>query len=555
MIESLGIDALPVLLAVAFAAGMSARMIGLPPMVGFLFAGFVLYALGVRQTEALEGVADLGVLLLLFTIGLKLKLRNLLRLPIVGTASAHLIAWVAGITALIWLTGALGFGLFQSLGWAESLLLAFALSFSSTVFAVKLFEDKGEMNSVHGQTAIGILIFQDVAAAIFLTASGGQEPSVWAVALVLLLLLRPLLFKVLDILGTGELIPLFGFFALIVLGAASFKLAGLKPDLGALILGMLMADHKRAREVADSLVAFKEVFLIGFFLQIGLGGIPSLEVILTAVALTGLLAVKAALFFALFLAFRFRSRTALLGSLGLASYSEFGLIVGAVAVNGGWVGPEWLTILALALAVSFAVMAPVNAAGHDLYARYSRFLRRFEARRIDDSDKPFHARGATIIIFGLGRLGEAIYRRMSEHHEGELLGVETSVEKVQALRERGWNVVHGDATDSDFWERAARTHDQTKAVLLAMPEHRANLFALEQIRAQGFKGYVAAIARVPGDVDRLLAAGADHALDLFGEAGTGFAEDVSEYLLRQSGASDVDGARAPVAIEPVTAKP
>lgn len=528
--DLVGSDALPVLLAVAFALGMVARMVALPPMVGFLVAGFILHSLGVRPSEELSAVADLGVLLLLFIIGLNLKLSALFKVTIIGTATAHMVLWVGSIGALIWLTGAVGFGLFETLGWRESLLLAFALSFSSTVFAVKLFDDKGEMKSVHGQTAIGILIFQDVAAVIFLTASGGQIPTVWAFALIALLVIRPILFMILDRLGHGEMIPLFGLFALLVLGAASFKLVGLKPDLGALVLGMLLAEHRRAREVADSLIGFKEVFLIGFFLQIGLDGIPSVEIMLTALGLIGLLLFKCVLFFLLFVAFRLRARTALLGGLGLATYSEFGLIVGAVAVDAGMIGGEWLTILALALALSFAVMAPFNALGHGLYARYSRILRRWEHRRIDQEDEPVRAPAAAITIFGMGRLGQAIYARMAEEHGGDLMGVETNPDRVAALQAKGWNVVHGDATDSDFWERASRAHAGARAVLLAMPEHKANAYALQQIRAQGFAGYVAAIARYPDEVEALQNSGADFALDMFGEAGRGFAEDVSERL-------------------------
>ncbi|MEL6476248.1 MAG: cation:proton antiporter family protein [Pseudomonadota bacterium] len=546
-----GIDVLPAILAAAFLLGMAARTIGLPPMVGFLVAGFVLHEVGVRPTEGLAEVADLGVLLLLFTIGLKLKPKMLAKPQIIGTAGVHLAVWAATMGPLIWLTGLVWGGMFEELGWREALLVAFALSFSSTVFAVKLFDDKGEMNSVHGQTAIGILIFQDVAAVVFLTTAGGQVPDVWAIALIVLLLVRPLLFLLLDRLGHGEMLPLFGLFALLVLGAASFKLVGMKPDLGALILGMLLADHRRARDVADSLIGIKELFLIGFFLQIGLGGIPSWPVVLTALGLVGLLAFKAALFFALFIAFRLRARTATLGAVALATYSEFGLIVGAVAVDGGMIGEDWLTILALALAISFAVMAPINAMAHGLYARFSRDLRRLERTKIDAEDEPMRARGAQIIVFGMGRLGQAIYRRMAERHSSRLLGVETSSEKVAELTKRGWNVVHGDATDSDFWARASRTTATTKAVLLAMPEHEANLYALQQIRAQGFTGFVAAMARYPDEVDLLREAGADYALDLFGEAGSGFAEDVEQKLTEQG----LDALFEPAPEVPVAALP
>ncbi|MEM7239127.1 MAG: cation:proton antiporter family protein, partial [Pseudomonadota bacterium] len=526
MMDIDGIDSLTVSLAVAFALGLGARMVAMPPMVGFLVAGFVLNAIGIPAATGLDEIADMGVLLLLFTIGLKLNPKALLRAPIIGSASAHLTIWMLLIAPLMWLTGLVGLGRFASLDWMQIAVLTFALSFSSTVFAVKVFDEKGELGSVHGRMAIGILIFQDVAAVLFLTVVGGQVPSLWAFALIALLILRPTLFAVLDRLGHGEMLPLFGFFALIVLGVATFKIVGLKPDLGALVLGMMLADHPRSREVADSLFNFKEVFLIGFFLQIGLSGIPSFDAFLTAAALIGLLVFKGVLFFALLVAFRLRARTALLGALGLSTYSEFGLIVGAVAVDDGFLAPEWLTIIALSVALSFLILSPLNTYGHDLYARFTRTLRRFEHRRVDAEDDRLKTGDASIVIFGMGRLGQAIYRRMGERYGDLLVGVETDPEKVTHLRALGWNVVHGDATDSDFWYRASRSKSTARAVMLAMPEHQANMYALEQIRIQGFSGYVAAIARFPDEVEPLKAAGATFALDLFGEAGAGFVEDV-----------------------------
>ncbi|MEM7179252.1 MAG: cation:proton antiporter family protein [Pseudomonadota bacterium] len=530
MTDDLGIDGLTISLAVAYMLGMAARLVSMPPMVGFLIAGFVLNGFDVSPGPGLERIAELGVLLLLFTIGLKLNPLALLRAPIIGSASIHMAAWVLVIGSLVWVTGLIGFGQFAGLSPAECAVLAFALSFSSTVFAVKVFDEKGELGSVHSRMAIGILIFQDVAAAVFLTAAGGKVPSIWALGLVGLYFLRPILFRMLDRLGHGEMLPLFGFFSMIVLGVASFKLVGMKPELGALIVGMLMVDHPRAGEVADSLFSFKEVFLIGFFLQIGFEGLPSPEVMLTAVSLLGLLVLKGVAFFFLLVMFHLRARTAFLGALGLTTYSEFGLIVGLVAVKDGLMGQDWLLVMALTVALSFLVLSPINAHGHALYARFSRPLRRFEYRRIDRDDEQLRTGRATILIFGMGRLGQSIYRRMHDRHGASLMGIETDPDKVAALRADGWNVVHGDATDSDFWHRASRTSSRARAILLAMPEHHANMYALEQIRAQGFTGYIAAIARYPDEVALLEGAGASFALDLFGEAGAGFAEDVEDRL-------------------------
>ncbi|GMG81452.1 cation:proton antiporter [Paralimibaculum aggregatum] len=530
MTDFLALDSLSVSLAIAFAFGMGARVLQMPPMLGFLAAGFVLSQLGVEPSEAGRRIADFGVLLLLFTIGLKLKPRMLAEKQVLAASLGHMSAAVLLLFGLLLGLGGLGFGLLAGLGPGEAALIAFALSFSSTVFTVKIYEEKGELGSVHGKIALGILIIQDIAAVVYLTASTGALPSVWAIGLLVLLGLRPVLTLLLDRIGHDELLPLFGLVAVLVLGAATFKAVGLKPDLGALFMGMLMAGQRRASEVADALLSFKDIFLIGFFLNIGLGGIPSTEVIVTALVLVALLPLKAALFFGIFVWLRLRARTALLGALGLATYSEFGLIVGAVAVSQGLLSADWLLVLALALAISFLLLTPVNAAAHDIYARFSRHLRRYEARTAARADQRPIIGQSEVVIFGMGRLGQAVYRTLEARLGRGLVGVETDWEKVRRMQLQGWNVVHGDATDSDFWLRAVRPSAQLRAVLLAMPDHEANMYALEQIRGAGFPGFVAAMARFPEDLQALRDAGAHVAFDVYGEAGAGFATDIAEHI-------------------------
>ncbi len=531
MTDFLALDSLSVALAVAFTFGLVARFIHMPPMLGFLVAGFVLSEVGVEPTEAGRRIADFGVLLLLFTIGLKISPRLLAQPQTLAAMLGHMSVTVVLVAGLLLGLGGVGVGILAGLGLEEALVVGFALSFSSTVFTVKIFEEKGELGSVHGKISIGVLVLQDIAAVIFLTASTGILPSPWAIALIGLLALPPLFGKLLDRIGHDELLPLFGLFTVLVLGAASFKAVGLKPDLGALVMGMLMARQRRAGEVGDALLSFKDIFLVGFFLNIGLGGIPSLEIVLTALGLLGLLAIKFALFFVIFVALRLRARTALLGALGLATFSEFGLIVGAVAVEQGLLGEEWLLVIALTLAFSFLLLTPINAVSHDIYARNANWLRRIEARRGALADERPATGDAEVVIFGMGRLGLAVYRGLaSELPDGRLLGIETDRDKVERLQAEGFAVLHGDATDSDFWRRAVRPAASLRAVLLAMPDHDANLYALDQIRSAGFTGFVAALARYPDEVPALREAGAHVAFDVYGEAGAGFAADIAARL-------------------------
>ena len=140
----------PAWIAVAFLFGLLVRQINLPPMVGFLMAGFVLHLLGAENDPFLLAIADMGVTLLLFTIGLKLRIKSLMRPEIWATTGVHMLATVALTCAAILLLGWAGVLLFGDLDFTSALIVAFALSFSSTVFAFKILEDRGSIMSRYG---------------------------------------------------------------------------------------------------------------------------------------------------------------------------------------------------------------------------------------------------------------------------------------------------------------------------------------------------------------------------------------------------------------------
>ena len=317
-------------IAFAFILGLATRSIGLPPLIGYLAAGFALAAFGehfgVGPTDSviLEHLAHLGVLLLLFTVGLKLKLSNLVRREVIGGSLLHF-----GISSLVVLPAIL---LFLDTSWRDSLLLAIALSFSSTVLAAKVLEGKRELRAFHGRVAIGVLIIQDLIALVVMSIASGKVPSAWALLVFGLPLLRPLLFRLLDHSGHEELMVLLGLMLALVAGGLGFEYVGLSSELGALAFGAMLAKHKRATELSNSLWAIKEVFLVGFFLQIGIGGLPDMNAMLFAGAVALLLPLKGALFFFLFLLFRLRARSAFLSAASLTNYSEFGLIVASVVL-------------------------------------------------------------------------------------------------------------------------------------------------------------------------------------------------------------------------------
>ncbi|MEM8681717.1 MAG: cation:proton antiporter, partial [Planctomycetota bacterium] len=210
-----------VLLIAAFAVGFAVRLLGLPPLVGYLMAGFILHALGYETSAAIETIAKLGVLLLLFGIGLKLRLNTLARPEVWGTATAFAVGSSVLVAAVLLCIGALGVPLAAELDLTTAAIVGFALSFASTVFAIKALEATNEAGSLAGRVAVGILIIQDILAVGFLVVSGGAA-SPWAIVLIPgYFLLRPLCGWLLDRAGHGEILLLLGFTLAVGVGAGA----------------------------------------------------------------------------------------------------------------------------------------------------------------------------------------------------------------------------------------------------------------------------------------------------------------------------------------------
>ena len=256
-------------LLIALFFGLAAQQIRLPPLVGFLVAGFVLNALGEEGGELLELASDYGIYLLLFTIGLKLRLKEFADPAIGGGATAHmaLITLLAGAGFL--LLAALGMGLLSPDDYGGAAVIAFGFSFSSTVFAVKVFEERGESRARHAVIAIGILIIQDIIAVLFLVFAQGKVPTIWALGLLALPLFRPVLFRILEKSGHGEVLVLFGL-ASTAFAAELFYAVGMKPDIGVLVFGILLGGHKNPSSSIKHCSASRSFSCSGFFLSIGL---------------------------------------------------------------------------------------------------------------------------------------------------------------------------------------------------------------------------------------------------------------------------------------------
>jgi len=511
----------------ALIAGIAAVRFGLPPMVGYLLCGFALNLSGIYDNDRLTMIGDLGVTLLLFTIGLKLDLRSLLRPVIWAGTTLHTAIVVAVLGTLLYWMSLAGIQAFAGIDITKAMLIGFALSFSSTVFAVKTLEDKGEYQSRYGQIAIGVLIMQDIFAVVFLAASTGKLPSVWALGLLLLIPLRYLLMHLLSRAGqSGELKVLYGL-ALAYGGYTLFDAVGIKGDLGALVIGAMLASHPLAERVSKRLLGFKDLLLVGFFLSIGMSGNLTVSAMLIALFLTVLVIFKVVLFFVLFTRFKMRARTATLSSLTLATYSEFGLIVGAIAVSNAWLTEDWLVTIALALTMTIIIAAPVNMRAVRLYDRLRPTVRNFETNSVLPGDELPDPGDARIAVVGMGQLGTGVYDQLVPKYGNHLIGVDNDPDVIATQKATGRKVVCVDATDDEMWERMTDT--QLEVGILALKSHKENLGVLNRVRERKATAKIFAVASHDDEVAELIDAGAEAAWNMYAEAGNGLASEVIAY--------------------------
>ena len=515
----------PTWIPVAFVFGLAAKLIGLPPLVGFLIAGFVLHAAGVEGGEVLDALKDTGVTLLLFTIGLKLRISNLLRPEVWAGATIHMLGTIAVFVVALLALAALGLPLVSTLDFSRALLLAFALSFSSTVFAIKVLEAGGDGSAFFGRTAIGILIMQDVYAVLFLALAAGAFPSPWSLLLLLLIPLRPVLYWLLDRAGHGELLILLGALLGLGLGYALFDSLGVKGDLGALLIGILLAPHAKAAELSRTLLGFKDLFLVAFFLDIGMSGGFDAGALGIALALTAILPLKVALYLVVLTRFRLRARSALRASLTLANYSEFGLIVMAVAVQLGWLPYECLLVLALAVSLSFILAAPLNTSARAIAERLSPLLGRLERADYHEEERPVDLTGTEVAVVGMGRVGTGAYDEAESQRPGSVIGIDRSPELVRQHLEAGRRVAQGDVSADTFDHIGS---EGLRIVLVATDDHASTLKLAADIAAHRPEVLIAATARFDDEIAELTEAGAHPVFNLFSEAGAGLASHALE---------------------------
>jgi glutathione-regulated potassium-efflux system ancillary protein KefC len=462
-----------------------ASRLRLGAVLGYLFAGCVIgpFGLGlVRDIESILHFAEFGVVLMLFVIGLELAPDRLwaMRARVFGGGSLQMV--VCG--SLL----ALG-GLALGLPWQAALIAGFALALSSTAIAVQTMAERGLLNSTLGQTAFGVLLFQDIAAIPLIgivpllaggaTASGG---ALWlgiakvAAALAGVVLIgRYATGPALRAIARTHMRDIFTSFALLLVIAIALlmDLVGVSMALGAFLAGVLLASSEYRHALETDIEPFKGLLMGLFFIAVGMSIDFALLVsrpVLLAALVIGFLGVKMAAL--AFISPRLgvpRGRHALFAAL-LSQGGEFAFVVFGVAGAAHVLPGEWDKILTLVVALSM-VLTPLLVLAADLLAR-RRGAEERAADRIEAEDAP-------VIIAGFGRFGQIVGRLLFASRLKATV-LDHDPDNIDTLRRFGFRVFYGDATRIDLLD-AAGAH-QAAVIVNAVDDIDANLRLVDVVQ-------------------------------------------------------------------------
>jgi Kef-type K+ transport system membrane component KefB len=507
-----------------------------PVLIAYIVVGIGVGPAGVGLVTAHDQVdllAQVGVAVLLFAVGLKLDIAHVRSIGPVALATG---LGQLGFTIVF------GFVLTFALGKSpmEALYVSVALTFSSTIIIVKLLSDKRELDSLHGRIAVGFLIVQDLAVVVaMMTMSamhdpdGGGDAGIGAVALslawrlaaaaaLMALLMRWVLPTVIATMARSQELLLVFAVGWGVALAALGEWAGFSREAGAFLAGFSLASTAYREAISARITGLRDFLLLFFFIDLGakldfstLGAEIVPAVVLSLFVLIGNpLIVMAIMGF-----MGYRKRTGFLAGLTVAQISEFSIVFVAMGISLGHVGVQALGLTTLVGLVTIAVSTYMILYSHPLYERLSPLLGAFERRtpfrEISNEAASVDRGRVEVVVFGLGRYGSRLLARMSESGLG-VAGVDFDPEVVRALRADGASVHFGDGEDVDFLETLPLR--EAALVVTTLPQWESNRGLLHALKAVGYAGPIAGVVRDAAHARQLADAGVTHILNPFNDA-------------------------------------
>jgi len=510
-----------VLLGITVSIAFVMRMLRQPLIVAYIIAGLIAGPLFLNLVaggeEFFETFAKFGIVLLLFIVGLSLNLEYVKK---VGKA-----VFIGGMIQFI-LTASMGFGILKlfNFGLVPSLLIAIAISFSSTIIVIKLLSDKRDLEAVYGRYVIGLLLVQDiiaVAVMIFLNNSKIQSEIWYKIVLttgakglllvgIVFLMSRYLLPVIMDkIACSGEM--LFIFTIAWCFGVASLVYwAGFSLEIGAIVAGISLGASVYQPEISSRIRPLRDFFIVLFFVVLGselqLGDVR--QALVPALVLSAfILVAKPIILYFLMRLLKYTRRSAFLASTTAGQVSEFGFILIFTAVAVGYLQGIELAILTIVALITIVISSYFITYNEQLYKKIMPFLNKFgkDTRRQSKEE----VKEYPVWVFGYHRIGWKVCESFAEKNI-KFAVVDFDPSAISKLKHRGIPAYFGDAADVEFLEDLPL--DKAKLIISTIPEVDDQKTLISHIRHSNKRVNIIASLYHSNGLDELYKAGADYVM-------------------------------------------
>ena len=514
-----GLFELASVILIAAVLGGLARLLKQPLILAYLATGALVAYLGffnIRDQATLRVFSDLGIMFLLFLVGLEINFESLRR---VGRAAA-----IIGLGQIIF-TSFFGFWIARAFDFAPlpAAYIAIALTFSSTIIIVKLLSEKKDLHSLYGKISIGFMLVQDFVAILILIALAGVEAGggigwlqisttlLKGVGLFVLILwlgrkILPLVFD--RFARSGELLFLASL-AWVFLLAAVVSQIGFSIEIAGFLAGLGLANSAEHYEIASRIRSLRDFFILVFFVLLGaslfladFGGLLWPTVVFSLFVLIG----NPLIVLILMGAMGYRKRTGFLAGVTVAQISEFSLVLVVLGEKVGHLGSTESSLITAVGIITILVSTYLILYGENIYRHLARFLTLFERRRTrePDTDGPI---SAPIILIGAHRVGQEILSNLPAE---SVLVVDFDPDVIAKVAKRGYAHIYGDVSDLELLERIEP--EAVKLVISTSPDLQDGLGLLEQLNQFPVRPKIVVRAETEEDARVLYVAGADYVL-------------------------------------------
>lgn len=519
-----------VLLLIAAAFAAFGRLLKQPIIVTFIGVGILVgpEVLDLVQSqEKIELLAEIGIAVLLFIVGLKLDL-NLIK-------STGPVALITGVGQIVFTSG-FGFLIAILLGFStvHALYVAVALTFSSTIIIVKMLSDKKEIDKLHGQIAMGFLIVQDIAVIltmIVLTALGetGGEQTVWNELLwvilrglgflaIIALLMKFVIPTVLTWLAKNKELLILSSIAWAIALASIGDYLGFSMEVGAFLGGISLASTQFREVISGRLGSIRDFMLLFFFIDLGSQIDLSLigDQIVPALLFSLFVLVGNPIIVMIIMGIMgYRKRVGFLAGLTVAQISEFSLILAALGLENGHIDDETLGLITLVGLITISISTYMILYSGPLFKILSPLLSIFEKDHPTKGDKEEEATEIDYIVIGVGRFGNNLAKNLLQE-DYKIMVVDFDPNTVNDWQEKGINAEYGDAEDPEL--PALLPIDRTKHIVSTAPDLDTNIRLLKFMEENSYKGKIFVVAHSNEEEDELKKNGAHHVLRPFQDA-------------------------------------